>query len=330
MTLSRHILEGQRRHPGAEGELSVLLTQLAFAAKLFAHELQRAALSGRLGLSGDTNVQGEATKKLDIFGNQTIIDAFAHTELVGGIVSEEEDEPREMACGDRASYLLCVDPLDGSSNSDVNGAVGTIFGIYKRSGGHAHARTGTLPGSGREQVAAGYVLYGPSTVFVYTTGDGVNGFTLDRDIGEFMLTYPAMQCPAEGRYYAINLTAAAEWAPAVRTYVRSLSGPGGRARGYTQRYSGALVADVHRTLLEGGTYFYPADRKHPDGKLRLLYECAPLAFVVEQAGGRATTGDMNILDVPIMDIHQRVPLAIGSRGEIDRFDQLTHVKETTR
>ncbi|MCC7241501.1 MAG: class 1 fructose-bisphosphatase [Acidobacteria bacterium] len=327
MTLSRHILECQRRQPDATGELAVLLTQLAFAGKVFAHELRRAALVGDLGATGATNVQGEATRKLDVFGNQTIIEAFAHAEIVAAIVSEEEDEPRQIASGAKASYLLCVDPLDGSSNSDTNGVVGTIFGVY-RSGQPSEARgvRSGLPGTGREQVAAGYIMYGPSTVFVYTTGDGVNGFTLDGDIGEFLLTHPDIRCPAEGRYYAVNLAAAREWPAATQAYLDSLGDPTGRSRGYSQRYSGALVADVHRALLEGGTYFYPPDRGHPDGKLRLLYECAPLAFVVEQAGGRATTGETCVLDVRIETIHQRAPLAIGSRVEIERYEQFLNTR----
>jgi fructose-1,6-bisphosphatase I len=325
MTLGRHIIECGRHHPEATGELSVLLTQVAFAGKIFAHQLSRAALAGDLGPAGGTNVQGEAVKKLDVMGNRTIIEAFAHTRLVSAIVSEEEDEPHQVASGSDASYILCVDPLDGSSNSDVNGVVGTIFGIYRigppaDAAGASEAVAG-LRGTGRAQVAAGYIMYGPSAVFVYTTGEGVNGFTLDRDIGEFMLTHADIRCPVEGRYYSVNAAAAREWPAATREYLASLGGEAGRARGYSHRYTGALVADVHRALVEGGTYFYPPDRAHPDGKLRLLYECAPLAMVVEQAGGRATTGGTCVLDVPIASIHQRVPLAIGSRVEIERYEE---------
>ena len=326
MTLARHIIECQRWHPDATGELSVLLAQIAFAGKIFAAELRRAALVGRTGFTGDTNVQGEPTKKLDVFGNQTIVDAFAHSELVSAIVSEEEDQPRQVACGAKASYLLCVDPLDGSSNSDVNGVVGTIFGIYRPARANRAADV-NLPRAGREQVAAGYIMYGPSTVFVYTTGEGVNGFTLDHDIGEFILTHPGIMCPADGRYYAVNLAGASEWPARISAYLAGLTGQAQQHRGYSQRYSGALVADVHRTLLEGGIYFYPSDRTHPDGKLRLLYECAPLAFVVEQAGGAATTGDERVLDVAVESIHQRVPLAIGSRSEVDRYTQFLNTGE---
>lgn len=320
VTLGRHIIECQAHHPDATGELSVLLTQLAYAGKIFAAELRRAALSDGLGLTGDVNIQGEPTKKLDVFGNRTVLDAFARTELVAAIVSEEEDEPIEVACGTRAKYVLAVDPLDGSSNSDVNGAVGTIFGIFQPAPVPAARTTPVpLPLAGRDLVAAGYILYGPSTVFVYTTGHGVDGFTLDHDIGEFLLTHPHMSCPAAGKYYSVNLAASAGWEERTRAYVSSLSEPARQGRAYSQRYSGALVADVHRTLLEGGIYLYPADAAHPEGKLRLLYECAPLAFVVEQAGGAATTGTARILDIQAASIHQRSPVAIGSRDDVARY-----------
>lgn len=322
MTLGRHIVEGQRQHPGATGELSVLLMQLAFAGKLFAAELRHAPLGGRLGATGATNVQGEATKKLDVFGHEAILEAFAHTELVAAIVSEEAGEAIHMACGAKASYVLCVDPLDGSSNSDINGIVGTIFGLYRGPSRDCEPpATLALPGSGREQVAAGYIMYGPSTTFVYTTGAGVDGFTLDHDIGEFILSHPSIVCPEHGRYYSANLGSLHEWPAPTAAFVDGLSRPGAHGHDYSLRYAGALVADVHRTLLEGGIYFYPADRAHPDGKLRLLYECAPMAWLMEQAGGAATTGRERVLDVPIRSMHQRVPLAIGSRAEVARYER---------
>jgi len=320
VTLQRHILESQRRHPGASGELSVLLTQVAYAGKIFAHAVGRAPLSGHLGVTGGSNVQGEATKKLDVFGNETIVDAFAMSDLVAAIVSEEDDEPRQVAWGPGAKYILCIDPLDGSSNSDVNGVVGTIFGIYKpatdgaREADVAHLR------SGRDQVAAGYIMYGPSTAFAYTTGGGLHGFTLDEDIGEFVLTHAAIRCPESGPYYSANLANVPTWPSNARRYIEHLTDSTQAAHPYSLRYAGALAADVHRTLLEGGIYLYPCDQRHPDGKLRLLYECAPLAFLVEQAGGAASTGRTSILDVPITSIHQRAPFAIGSRAEVARFD----------
>ncbi len=320
VTLQRHILESQQRHPEATGELSVLLTQVAYAGKIFAHALGRAPLAGHLGVTGGTNVQGEVTKKLDVFGNETIVDAFAASELVAAIVSEEDDEPRQIACGPRAKYILCIDPLDGSSNSDINGVVGTIFGIYKPATDSEREADVARLGSGRDQVAAGYIMYGPSTAFVYTTGDGLHGFTLDEDIGEFVLTHPALRCPESGPYYSANLANVPTWPPNARRYIDHLTDAAQAAHAYSLRYAGALAADVHRTVLEGGIYLYPCDRRHPEGKLRLLYECAPLAFVLEQAGGAASTGRARVLDLPIQSIHQRVPLVIGSRIEVARFE----------
>lgn len=321
ITLDRHIIESQRRHPDATGELSVLLAQMAYAGKIFAHTLGRAPLAGLLGADGGTNVQGEVTKRLDVFGNETIADAFASIDLVSTIVSEEDDEPRQIAGGPGAKYILCIDPLDGSSNSDVNGVIGTIFGIYRQTSGGVGPAAMSRLRSGRDQVAAGYIMYGPSTAFVYTTGDGLHGFTLDRDIGEFVLTHPSMRCPADGRYYSANLANLPSWPAPVRRYVAALTDTPESADARTLRYAGALVADLHRTLLEGGIFFYPADDRHPNGKLRLLYECAPVAWIVEQAGGAASTGEVPVLDVPIESIHQRVPLAIGSRNEVARFDR---------
>jgi fructose-1,6-bisphosphatase I len=310
----------QRQHPGARGELSVLLLQLAFAGKIFSHALRRAAFADRLGSTGAHNIQGEATKKLDDFGNDVILEAFARTELVSAIVSEEMDEPRILAVGSQASYVLCVDPLDGSSNSDVNGAVATIFGIYRPSALTGAARVDDLQ-SGRDQVAAGYIMYGPSTMMVYTTGAGVHGFTLDHDLGEFVLTHPGMTCPDRGPYYSANIGKSAQWAPPIRAYVEALTGD--PQQPHSLRYTGAFVADLHRCLIDGGVYFYPADNEYRDGKLRLAYECAPMAFVIEQAGGAATTGPARVLDVLMETPHQRVPLAIGSRTEVALYERFT-------
>jgi fructose-1,6-bisphosphatase I len=320
ITLGRHILEAQRQHEGARGELSVILLQLAFAGKIFSHALRRAAFAGRLGATGERNIQGEQTKKLDAFGNDVIVEAFARTELVAAIVSEEMDEPRQMAGGTGASYILCIDPLDGSSNSDVNGVVATIFGIYRPANGATPASLADLE-SGRDQVAAGYIMYGPSTVLVYTTGQGVDGFTLDHDLGEFVLSHPDLRCPARGPYYSANLGNLEDWDPGVQAYVQHLAtDPDGP---HSLRYTGALVADLHRCLIDGGVYLYPADRQYATGKLRLLYECAPLALIAEQAGGAATTDVGAVLDVPVETPHQRVPLVIGSVEEVRAFERFT-------
>lgn len=324
VTLTRHIIENENRNHNTTGELSRLLVQIGFAAKIIAREVGRAALVGKLGLVGEKNATGDAQKKLDVFANETVIDAFAETGLVAGILSEELDEVREVASSTAARYLLCTDPLDGSANTDINGVLGTIFGIYRCSpklkGG---GLTGQMLRRGSEQVAAGYVMYGTSTLLVYSCGHGVHGFTLERDLGEFLLSHENIRCPHRGHSYSANLGHYHEWALGIREYVDYLlvSDPAS-GRPYASRYSGALVADVHRSLVEGGVYFYPADSKHPQGKLRLLYECAPLAFVVEQAGGKARTHREGVLDVRAESIHQRIPLVIGSLEDVEEYDRL--------
>ena len=290
------------RRAGRYPELSILLAQVAFAGKTLALELRRAALVGRLGLVGERNASGDAQKKLDVFANQVMIDAFSHVGLVAAIVSEELDDVREVECTEDATYILATDPLDGSSNVDVNGPVGTIFGFYRRSArGPCHALEELR--SGLDMAAAGYILFGPSTILVYTRGQGVHGFTLDVGVGEFILSNESMRCPDRG----------------------TLDGLLGRdeegQRRASVRHSGAFVADVHRILLEGGLYFYPPNGDHPKGKLRLLYECAPLALVVEQAGGRASTGQERILDLRPESPHQQVPLVIGSRDNVAEYER---------
>ena len=322
MTLSRHILGWQQKYPHAVGELSMLLEQVAFAAKVLSREMRRAALVGTLGLVGEKNPTGDAQKKLDVLGNDTVVEAFAESGLVAAIVSEELDEAKHIAGGSAAKYVLCVDPLDGSSNTDINGPVGTIFGIYRRLTTGAHETMRDLLRKGSEQVAAGYVMYGPSTVLVYTCGDGVHGFTLDHDLGEFLLSHENIRCPARGHYYSANLGHYHEWHPHIQQFIEYLTDHDPAThRPYSLRYTGALVADVHRSLLEGGLYFYPPDAEHKDGKLRLLYECAPLGFVVEQAGGRASTGTQRILDIQAESIHQRLPLVIGGADDVALYEK---------
>lgn len=317
VTLDRHIIEEEQRHPAVAGELSELLVQLGFAAKILAREIGRAALVGKLGLVGEKNATGDSQKKLDVFANDTVVEAFAQTGLVAGIVSEELDEVKEISCEGKARYILCTDPLDGSSNTDINGALGTIFGLYRRSRTCACDVRGEILGRTAEQVAAGYVMYGTSTVLVYACGHGVSGFTLDRELGEFLLSHEDIRCPERGHTYSANVARAGEWDPGIRKFIEYIT-QSDRASGrpYSLRYTGALVADVHRSLVEGGTYFYPADPGHPEGKLRLLYECAPLASLVEAAGGRASTGRQRILEVPAQSVHQRVPLVIGSADDV--------------
>ncbi|HSB71070.1 MAG TPA: class 1 fructose-bisphosphatase [Candidatus Methylomirabilis sp.] len=321
ITLNRHILEEERLHPGAAGELTELLVQLGYAAKILAREIGRAALVGRLGLVGEKNATGDSQKKLDVFANDTVVEAFAQTGLVAGVVSEELDEVKQISCEGKAKYILCVDPLDGSSNTDINGALGTIFGIYRRDPAGGGDQLGDVLRQKAAPVAAGYVMYGTSTILAYTCGHGVAAFTLDRDLGEFLLSQENIRCPARGRTYSANVARMAEWHPDIRRFIQHITQTDPATdRPYSLRYSGALVGDVHRCLIEGGLYFYPPDPGHPDGKLRLVYECAPLAALVEAAGGRASDGARRILDIGAETIHQRVPLVIGSAGDVALYE----------
>ncbi len=321
ITLSRHLVqEGGWRADGAR-DLLGLLEPLALAGKMLAREIDQAALAGTLGSAGGANATGDMQKKLDVIGNDIVMDAFSGSTVVAGIASEELDEPVVTSTSDEARYLLCTDPLDGSSNTDVNAPLGTIFGILRRH------RQGELSGEeflrpGSELVCAGYVLYGASTLLVYTVGAGVHGFTLDRGVGEFVLSHPDIRCPAAGKIYSANVGRHKEWGAGVRKYldhVTEKDKPSGRP--HSLRYTGALVADLHRCLLDGGMYLYPGDPGSPNGKLRLLYECAPLACVAEQAGGAATTGSGRVLDVAPDAVHQRTPIAIGSADNVALFER---------
>ncbi len=320
-SLTHHLLSESRAHPDQPAELAGLLTQIAWAAKVIARALRQAGLIDLLGVTGGVNVQGEAVKKLDVFANDAFIAAFRQMGLVCAVVSEEMEGPFLLAedC-ERAGYALFVDPLDGSSNLDVNGPVGSIFSIHRRPGPGTRGDESELLRPGSAQVAAGYVLYGPSTALVYTAGRGVHGFTLDASLGEFFLSHEDVRIPPRGRTYSVNEGHSRSWPPAIRRFIDALKDPDpASGRPYSARYSGAFVADLHRTLLEGGVYLYPedaTDRTKPRGKLRLMYEAAPGAFVIEQAGGRASTGADRILDITPSSIHQRVPLIIGSAEEV--------------
>ncbi len=320
--LGEHLADEGQRHGAPDAAVATLLGAVAQAAKALAREIRRAGLEGNVGLAGDRNVTGDAQKKLDVIGNETVLAAFAGTGLVAAVVSEELGEAHPLA-GPTGRYVLCVDPLDGSSNSDINGVVGTIFGVYRR---RAPGPVGPddLLRTGTEQVLAGYAMYGPATILVYTVGRGTHGFTLDLDVNEFVLTHPRMRCPARGPYYSANVARARDWASGIQRFLAAAAEPAAAAPGghvWSLRYTGALVADVHRSLVEGGIYFYPADATHPHGKLRLLYECAPLALVVEQAGGVASTGTRRVLDVRAEKIHQRVPFVIGSAEDVAVYER---------
>jgi fructose-1,6-bisphosphatase I len=322
ITLDRFILEGQQASQGATGELSLLLMRFGVAGKRIASALASAGLTQQLGSAGGANVQGEEQKKLDVIANQILLETFDYGGLVSMAASEEMEEPFVYGSTlEHGRYAVLFDPMDGSSNIDVNGTLGVIFSIRSR-------RDGTLADllrSGREQVASGYVLFGPAVLFVYTCGDGVHLFTLDPSIGEFLLARRHVRMPERGHGYAVNEGRARSWTPGVRAFVDSLKEPDGvTGQPYATRYSASLVGDVHRFLLEGGIYLYPADATgggKPRGKLRVLYECHPLALVVEQAGGRASTGTGPVLDVVPDSLHARIPLAIGSRTEVELFEK---------
>lgn len=326
LTLSRFIIRQQAASPGATGEFSSLLVQIGLVGKLISQDLRRAALINVLGSTGDTNVQGEVVKKLDEISNDTFIRAFRDGGLVCALASEEMDSsvplPENLQAG---RYMLLFDPLDGSSNTDVNMPLGAIFSVLRwREQGRIPTDEDLLR-KGSEQVAAGYLLYGSSTMLVYTTGQGVHGFTLEPSIGEYLLSHEKIHIPARGTVYAVNEGNYQKWSQGLKKYVDSLKvRDKASGRPYSGRYSGCLVADVHRILLGGGIYLYPGELDKPQGKLRLLYEANPLAMVIEQAGGRASTGSMRILDVEPKALHQRVPLLIGSRDDVleaERFIQ---------
>jgi fructose-1,6-bisphosphatase I len=317
-TLERHILEEQRQHPDATGEFTRLFQQLALAGKIIGSRVNQAGLAGVLGVTGEVNVQGERVQKLDVFANQALIHALEAGGQVCLMASEEVDDPIPIPTDyPRGKYVLMFDPLDGSSNIDVNISIGTIFGVHKRiSKGDEPALSDCLQ-PGYKQVAAGYIIYGSSTMFVYTTGSRVHGFTLDPSVGEFFLSHPNLQIPERGAIYSINEGNEAKWSAGVRDWVRWLKTPDkANGRPYSSRYIGTLVADFHRTLLKGGIFAYPADDKNPHGKLRLLYEAAPVAMLARAAGGDASTGTQPILDVLPTELHQRVPLYIGSKLDV--------------
>lgn len=325
VTIERHILEGQMVHPGATGVLTNLLYDLALAGKFIASNTARAGLVEILGSTEDFNVQDEQVMKLDRLADQTIIRFNDHTGRLAAMASEEHPDiipiPEKYPTG---KYVLLFDPLDGSSNIDYNTAIGTIFSIYRR---QSEEGPGTLEDClqpGRNVVVAGYLLYSVSTMLVYTAGAGVHGFTLDPSVGEFLLTHPNIHIPQPPKYYSVNQGYERHWGEGVRRFTRFLQGLEGESPSLSLRYIGSLVADFHRTLLSGGIFYYPADTKNPkvtSGKLRLLYEAAPLAFIAEQAGGYASDGKQNILDIKPTSLHQRTPLFIGSRELVEKAEE---------
>ncbi len=326
ITIERHILEQQKFFPEAHGELTDLLNDVAFAAKLVRKEVVRAGLVDILGFTGSTNVQGEEVKKLDIFANEKIISAIGQHGRFAIMGSEENEEIIIPPKNESGNYALLFDPLDGSSNIDVNVSVGTIFSIYKLKGDDpGKANISDCLQHGYEQVAAGYVIYGSSVVMVYTTGHGVHGFTYDPTIGEFLLSHENIITPKSGKYYSINEGSYAQFNEGTKKYLDYIKEEDPATnRPYSTRYIGSLVADFHRNLLTGGVFVYPPTTKHLNGKLRLMYEANPLAFICEQAGGRATNGRDRILDIQPLELHQRTPLYIGSVDDVivaEEFEQ---------
>jgi fructose-1,6-bisphosphatase I len=323
VTVQQHIMQQQQVHsPDAGGTLSWLLSGITLATKMIESRVRRAGLLDILGAAGLTNVQGEQQQKLDVFANQALIHCLGIRDAVAVLVSEENEEPvtfdRDPETG---KYVVIFDPLDGSSNIDVNVSVGTIFSIFRRPLILDGDMSAAVLQPGYKQVAAGYVVYGSSTMFVYTAGHGVFGFTLDPAVGAYVLSHENMTMPAQGNYYSVNEANERSFPVSYRTYMERLR-DGSLGREYSSRYIGSLVADFHRTLLKGGIFLYPPTASHANGKLRLLYEANPIAFIAEQAGGIATNGKERILDIEPRDIHQRTPLVLGSKVEMEEFQRV--------
>jgi fructose-1,6-bisphosphatase I len=313
-TLSRHVLQQLQSFSPQAQDLSAIMSRIGLAAKLIARRLSRAGLvEGVLGFTGDVNVQGESVKKMDLYANDVFISVFKQSGLVCRLASEEMDKPYYIPenCP-IGRYTLLYDPIDGSSNVDINLNVGSIFSIRQQEGTDIDGEAQDLLQNGRKQIAAGYVLYGPSTMLVYSIGKGVHAFTLDPSLGEFILSNENIQIPDHGPIYSVNEGNFWQWDDSIRNYIRYVH----RHEGYTARYGGALVGDIHRIFMQGGVFLYPGTVKKPEGKLRLLYESAPLAFLMEQAGGKASTGTQAILDVIPKKIHARTPLIIGSKDDV--------------
>jgi fructose-1,6-bisphosphatase I len=330
VTLSQH-LSHQQKLVRASGEFSMILSQIALAGKLISRALSHAGIYEKGGYTGAVNVQGEQQTRMDVFANETFIRVFSHSPWVSTLVSEEMENP--MHLHDKiqgGKYVVCVDPLDGSSNLDNNGVIGSIFSVLRRVDTTEKATERDLLQKGTEQVAAGYLMYGPATMLVYTVGNGVDMYMLDKSIGEFLICKEDIRIPERGLSYACNEAHYHEWTDDTRRFIEYLRRRDMKSdKHYSARYAGALVADFHRTLIEGGVYLYPAENpsgEAPEGKLRLIYECNPLAFIAEQCGGKATTGTERILKIHPVALHQRVPLVIGSPYEVLLYEDFVQGK----
>ncbi|MCF6350898.1 MAG: class 1 fructose-bisphosphatase [Flavobacteriaceae bacterium] len=323
-TLGEFIINNQKEFQGSSGELSRLLNAIRLAAKVVNHEVNKAGLVNILGAAGETNIQGEDQQKLDVYANEKFMQTLINREIVCGIASEEEDDFVIIKSNNEANknkYIVLMDPLDGSSNIDVNVSVGTIFSIYERITPIGKPVTiEDFLQCGNKQVAAGYVVYGTSTMLVYTTGSGVNGFTLNPALGTYYLSHPKMKFPRKGNIYSINEANYIHFPQGVKDYLKYIQKEVEKGNQYTSRYIGSLVSDFHRNMIKGGIYIYPTSLKNPKGKLRLLYECNPMAFLAEQANGMATDGYQRILDIKPTELHQRVPFFCGSPSMVEKSD----------
>ena len=324
-SLGEFIIDKQDDFKFSSGELSRLLSSIKIASKIVNREVNKAGIADILGKAGNENVQGEEQMKLDVFANDIFIDALSHREIVCGIASEENEDFIEIKGSENNAhmnnYVVLIDPLDGSSNVDVNVSVGTIFSIYRRvTPAGTPVKMEDFLQKGVNQVAAGYVIYGSSTMLVYTTGNGVNGFTLDPSVGTYFLSHPNMTYPKTGKIYSVNEGNYAKFPQGVKEYIKYCQEEEGN-RPYTSRYIGSLVADFHRNMIKGGIYIYPSYAHAPNGKLRLLYECNPMAFLAEQAGAKATNGFQRILEIEPTSLHQRVPFFCGSVEMVEKAEE---------
>eukprot|EP00850_Spirogloea_muscicola_P022215 SM000283S10687 [mRNA] locus=s283:9987:12933:+ [translate_table: standard] len=321
MTISNFVLNEQSRHKEARGDLTILLNHIVLGCKYVCSAVNKAGLAKLIGLAGETNVQGEEQKKLDVLSNDVFVNALISSGRANVLVSEEIDEPIFVPAAKRGRYCVVFDPLDGSSNIDCGVSIGTIFGIYMLSEG-SEGKTEDVLKPGTEMVAAGYCMYGSSCILVLSTGNGVNGFTLDPSLGEFILTHPEMKVPKKGKIYSVNEGNAKNWDEPTTKYVEKCKFPTDGSSAKSLRYIGSMVADVHRTILYGGIFMYPADKKSPNGKLRVLYEVFPMSFIVEQAGGQSFTGKQRALELQPKKIHERAPIFLGSSDDVDEIKVL--------
>ncbi|MDA9002281.1 class 1 fructose-bisphosphatase [Flavobacteriaceae bacterium] len=331
-TLGEFIIENQSSFKYSSGELSRLINSIRLAAKVVNYEVNKAGLVDVLGLVGDTNIQGEDQQKLDVYANEKFIQTLVNRNIVCGIASEEEDDFISINSSDnnhQNKYVVLMDPLDGSSNIDVNVSVGTIFSIYRRvTPVGTPVQLEDFLQTGNEQVAAGYIIYGTSTMLVYTTGDGVNGFTLNPAIGTFYLSHPQIKFPNEGTIYSVNEGNYIHFPQGIKNYIKYCQMEENN-RPYTSRYIGSLVSDFHRNMIKGGIYLYPTSTKNPQGKLRLLYECNPMAFLAEQASGKASDGSSRIMDIIPTELHQRVPFVCGSMSMVEKAESFVRATQSS-